>query len=358
MHVVPVVRQSETSDSVPSITSTSARSWLRVTSRCSLGTPKAGLRTVSFRRRRAVPRAKLRPEELTEIGAKVRDFAPTGFQIRGIPSGAEAVLAGMVTGDFLLLLESTEFRYVGQVIHRASELCWNLSDHIWGEQRFPILILLQGELIDYSWAEFVAAFGFAATYHMRGNTMRLADERLIASRFGSEEAFVAALLASKCVHAGDLERDFSAFGNNLTVHLSQVRARERQRAFRQVVLAAQGGRCALCGLDFLVALDAAHVVPKEEEGTDDPRNGLALCAVHHRLFDADLFGIEPGSLRVVPRSPYSLEQLRIRSGAIDHLPRQPHATAIAWRWSRFAALSAPGEQLPAAGRPHRELSNG
>ena len=243
---------------------------------CSLGTPKAGLRRFRFGDVEPYLR-QLRPEELTEIGAKVRDFAPTGFQNRGIPSGAEAVLAGMVTGDFLLLLESTEFRYVGQVIHRASEMCWNLSDHIWGEQRFPILILLQGELIDYPWAEFVAAFGFAANYHMRGNTMRLADERLIASRFGSEEAFVVALLASKCVHAGDLERDFSAFGNNLTVHLSQVRARERQRAFRQVVLAAQGGRCALCGLDFLVALDAAHVVPKEEEGTDDPRNGLALC---------------------------------------------------------------------------------
>jgi len=44
----------------------------------------------------------------------------------------------MGTGDFLLLLEKDNFRHVGQVIHRVSMPCWSLSEHIWGEQRFPL----------------------------------------------------------------------------------------------------------------------------------------------------------------------------------------------------------------------------
>jgi hypothetical protein len=306
----------------------------------SLGTREAGL--IRFGLGDVRPYlGHLPPDELADIAAKVRDFAPTGFQVWGIPSGAAAVLAGMVTGDFLLLLESAEFRYVGQVIHRASEMCWDLSDHIWGEQRFPILVLLQGELIDYAWADFVADFGFAANYHMRGNTMRLGDERLLASRFGGEEAFVAALLATKGIHTGDLERDFSEFGNNLVAHLRTVRVRERQRAFREAVLAAQGRRCALCGLDVPVALDAAHVVPKEEDGSDDPRNGLALCAVHHRMYDADLLAIEPDSLRVIARPPHSLEQLRVVVDNLAYLQHRPHANALRWRWDRFAEQAQP-----------------
>jgi hypothetical protein len=34
---------------------------------------------------------------------------------------------------------------------------------------------------------------------------------------------------------------------------------------------------------------AAHIVPKNKNGTDDPRNGLTLCRAHHWAFDAGLF---------------------------------------------------------------------
>ena len=93
----------------------------------------------------------------------------------------------MKTGDFLMLLESSDFCYVGQVIHRISQPCWDLSQHIWSEQRFPIIILLQGEMVLYEWSAFVKDFAFASNYHMRGNTMRLKDDRVASSRFGIEE---------------------------------------------------------------------------------------------------------------------------------------------------------------------------
>src|SRR5215203_3647044 len=78
----------------------------------SLGTPDAGLKRIHLSDVEPFLRH-LPPDELADISAKVRDLAPTGFQVWGIPSGAAPVLAGMDAGDFLLLLESTEFRYVG-----------------------------------------------------------------------------------------------------------------------------------------------------------------------------------------------------------------------------------------------------
>ncbi len=93
----------------------------------------------------------LSPLEIADFKSNTQQLAPTGFQIWGIPSGAQRVVAHMQTGDYLMLLESTDFTYCGQVIHRVSDLCHDLSYDIWGEQRFPIIIFLQGEMISYGW---------------------------------------------------------------------------------------------------------------------------------------------------------------------------------------------------------------
>ncbi len=53
--------------------------------------------------------------------------------------------------------------------------------------------------------------------------------------------------------------------------------------------------CAVCGMKFrlgeLVEATAAHIVPKRQDGTDDPRNGLSLCRTHHWAFDAGVFTV-------------------------------------------------------------------
>ncbi len=38
-------------------------------------------------------------------------------------------------------------------------------------------------------------------------------------------------------------------------------------------------------------IDAAHIFPKEKDGKDDLRNGIALCKFHHWAFDNGLFSI-------------------------------------------------------------------
>lgn len=299
-----------------------------------LGTPDVGLKRFVFDELRSFLQD-LNPLELAEIEDKVSELAPTGFQIWGIPSGAMHVLERMKTGDFLLLLESTDFTYCGQVIHRVSEQLHGLSVHLWGEARFPIIIFLQGELIAYAWSDFRREFVFAGNYHMRGNTMSLSAERVAASRFKTEEDFVASILTTKGVRPYDLETDFRAFAEGLTTHLRRVIARERQAEFRDSVFGRYAPRCAFCDYEIREALEAAHLVEKMESGTDDARNGLPLCRNHHRLFDLNLIGIEPTTLRIVLSRQLELRRSGVTRNDIGHLENKPHRKALEWRWQRF-----------------------
>jgi putative restriction endonuclease len=73
-----------------------------------------------------------------------------------------------------------------------------------------------------------------------------------------------------------------------------VQQRLHQAEFRERVLAAYGHRCALSGLPEPRLIDAAHIVPDEEEfGQPDVRNGICMSKIHHAAYDAGLIGIDP-----------------------------------------------------------------
>jgi putative restriction endonuclease len=73
--------------------------------------------------------------------------------------------------------------------------------------------------------------------------------------------------------------------------LQTVNRKIRDARFRATVLRAYSHRCCVCGLQ-LDLLDAAHIIPVEHErGTDEIKNGLSLCALHHRAFDHALITI-------------------------------------------------------------------
>ncbi len=67
-----------------------------------------------------------------------------------------------------------------------------------------------------------------------------------------------------------------------------------QTIFREALRDAYDNECAFCGLTFVEALDAAHILPWAEASPKqrlDVRNGLLLCSNHHRLFDAGTLAI-------------------------------------------------------------------
>lgn len=74
----------------------------------------------------------------------------------------------------------------------------------------------------------------------------------------------------------------------------QVRARLHQNRFRGLVIPAYHSSCAICRLKEIRLLDAAHIVEdSHEQGIAAIRNGLSLCSIHHRAFDANLVGVDP-----------------------------------------------------------------
>ena len=96
-------------------------------------------------------------------------------------------------------------------------------------------------------------------------------------------------------------------GVNLSVNGSPARTRNRDPGFASAVFDAWFATCAVCGLDLRlsgdsVGLEAAHIRWHAFGGPDELDNGLALCALHHRLFDRGAFTIDlMGRFRVSPR---------------------------------------------------------
>ncbi len=126
-----------------------------------------------------------------------------------------------------------------------------------------------------------------------------------------------------------------------------VRRRLHQRGFRERVLAAYRGRCALCRLGHRELLEAAHIVPEGEPGGEPVvPNGLALCALHHAALDRYLIGVRPD--HVVEVHPAVLEEtdgpmlrhgLQALHGSRLRAPRSPRTRPdphrLAWRYERF-----------------------
>ena len=161
----------------------------------SVGAPKSG--TVRFSVDEILPNLDpVPPPEMTALRDSVDRLAPEGFQIWGLPSGAAKTIQTMVEGDYLLLLENVAFRYGGKVVHKISVPLWNLSEHVWGESRFPLIVFLTGKMILYHWDRFVADFDYDPNYDWRklqGRTNRIADAKVRASRFADESTYLSYL---------------------------------------------------------------------------------------------------------------------------------------------------------------------
>lgn len=61
--------------------------------------------------------------------------------------------------------------------------------------------------------------------------------------------------------------------------------------FRDRILKIYDHTCVICGLQ-LSLVEAAHIVPVSEGGTDELTNGIALCSNHHLAFDNNLIYLD------------------------------------------------------------------
>ena len=80
--------------------------------------------------------------------------------------------------------------------------------------------------------------------------------------------------------------------------------RRRNPAFRESVLLAYQYRCGVCGHDLrlgrqTIGLEAAHIKWFQANGPDEIPNGIALCSLHHKVFDLGAFTVLPDGYQIV-----------------------------------------------------------
>ena len=133
--------------------------------------------------------------------------------------------------------------------------------------------------------------------------------------------------------------------------LRAVKQRLHQASFREAVITAYNGRCALSGLPEPMLLDAAHIVSDKDELFGQPvvPNGIPLSKIHHAAFDAHLIGIDPdyrlhvSERLLVQNDGPMLEALKRLDNGTIHLPNrtkdQPDRDRLALRYERFKAAA-------------------
>jgi putative restriction endonuclease len=128
-----------------------------------------------------------------------------------------------------------------------------------------------------------------------------------------------------------------AFGTegSIAIELDQ---KKRDPKFRGKILKAWKMRCAMCGFDgrlgnSTVGLEAAHIKWHAYGGPDELDNGLALCELHHSLYDLGAIGVSQ-NLKVIVSESFvahseSADALVYKLHDKDLFEPAPHAPAPA-----------------------------
>jgi putative restriction endonuclease len=131
--------------------------------------------------------------------------------------------------------------------------------------------------------------------------------------------------------------------------LREIKARlPHQASFRDAVLSAYGGRCAISHLPEPRLLDAAHIVMDADEQLGQPivSNGLPLRKIHHAAFDAHLIGVDPDyrihvsdRLLEIHDGPFLELGFKGIAGTLIEMPRRledrPDLDRLALRFEQF-----------------------
>ena len=133
--------------------------------------------------------------------------------------------------------------------------------------------------------------------------------------------------------------------------LRVVKQRLHQDTFREAVIEAYDGRCALSRFPEQRLLDAAHIIQDKDELFGQPivPNGIPLSKIHHAAFDAHLIGIDPDYRIHVSNRLHDLndgpllEALKTLDGRMIQLPNRPKDNPdrdrLALRFERFRAAT-------------------
>lgn len=133
--------------------------------------------------------------------------------------------------------------------------------------------------------------------------------------------------------------------------LRLAKQRLHQAMFREAVLDAYQGCCAITGLPERRLLDASHIIPDADQdwGLPNVTNGLPLSKIHHAAYDANLIGIDAdGKVHVSPRllatrdGPFFEQGIRLIDSVKIRMPlderNRPDPESLNNRFKMFKAF--------------------
>ena len=132
----------------------------------------------------------------------------------------------------------------------------------------------------------------------------------------------------------------------------------REVAFRRIVREAYGFRCAMSGLMLRNGggrpeVQAAHIRPVENSGSDSVRNGLALSGTLHWMFDRGLISVADDCETILVshnKVPRDVVGRLLAPGGKLVRPRNPrdapHPENLRWHRENIFGRELPGEVAP------------
>lgn len=113
----------------------------------------------------------------------------------------------------------------------------------------------------------------------------------------------------------------------------------RDPNFKRIVDEIYGHRCAVCGVQ-LELVEAAHIIPhSHEKGSDDPTNGICMCALHHTAYDKGLIYIDESY------------KIKVNDDKVSYLEKIKRDGGM----SKFLKLHNEELDLPSSNRPSVEF---
>lgn len=262
-------------------------------------------------------------EEKDALEQQLTQLSPTGFQIWGIPSGAKSVLRNLKIHDSLLLLESAgyggSFAYGGKIVAFPSKECFELSQHLWGEAKFPLIVFMKGKMANFLWRDFCNLVNYKANWNPAGQTYRITEDKMNFGGFQDDNQLLDRVIGLRSVEDekstipmsdeffDPVEELFTTTEGRqvLRTHLERERSVALVRKFKRNLSTFE---CMVCGFDFEKVygrlgrdfIEAHHIVPislLRGEVKVKVNDLVPLCSNCHRMIHRESPMLTPDQLK-------------------------------------------------------------
>lgn len=109
---------------------------------------------------------------------------------------------------------------------------------------------------------------------------------------------------------------------------SEIVQRQGQPEFRENMLKAYDGCCAITACSVKFVLEAAHIIPYQGEATNHPQNGILLRADFHTLFDLHLIAIDEDTEKLLVSSDLNGTEYEKYRGKKVRIPEETSRGAL------------------------------